>query len=148
MAVLITAVRALGIYGVVIASLLVFYEGIPGANYLTPYLRIIPAAGPMVDDLAQGRVGRAREAGRIDERLAWQEIERRAELKREQARRAAQEKIDQVEREYLARQTDDAVRISDLEKALENEQTNSPSAGCGPAVSRRLRDAINRVGRD
>lgn len=145
---LITIARALGIYGVAIAVLLVFYEGIPGANYLTPYLRIIPAVGPMVDDLAQGRVGRAREAGRIDERLVWQENARRAELKREQARRAAQEKIDQVERDYLARQTDDAIRISDLEKALENEQTNSPVAGCGPAVSRRLRDALDRVGRD
>lgn len=140
--------RFAGLQGLVLVAILVFYEGFPGANYLTPYMRILPGIGPMVDDFAQGRVGRVREAGRLDERLVWQERLRRAELKREADRRAAQATIDVVERDYFSRQATDAIRISELEKALEDEQTSSPAAGCGPAVSRKLRDAIDRIGRD
>lgn len=140
--------RVLGLQGLLIATALIFYEGIPAANYVTPHLRFVPGLGPMVDDLAQGRVGRARDAGRLDERLVWQERQRRAELAREADRKAAQAKIDAVEQDYFSRQSLDAIRISDLEKALEGEQTNSPVAGCGPAVSRKLRDAIDRIGRD
>jgi len=146
--VLAAALRLVGLPGIALACALLFYEGVPLANYLTPYLRIVPGLGPMVDDLAQGRVGRASEAGRLDERLVWQERARRAEVKLDRERRLAQEKIDHVEREYFARQTLDAIRISDLEKALEDEQTSVPAPGCGPAVSRRLRDAIDRIGRD
>ncbi|MDX3973316.1 hypothetical protein [Shinella sp.] len=141
-------VRFLGLQGLLALAAFVFYEGIPAANYVTPYLRIVPAIGPMVDDLAQGRVGRARETGRLDERLVWQERQRRAELQRDAERKSAQAKINEVERDYLSRQSTDAIRISDLEKALEEEQTSSPAAGCGPAVSRKLRDAIDRIGRD
>lgn len=145
---LLAAARFLGLHGLVIVAVLVFYEGVPTANYVTPYLRFVPAVGPMIDDIAQGRVGRAREAGRLDERLVWQEQARRAEIRRQADRQAAQAKIDEVEREYLSRTMTDAMKIAELEKALEQEQTSSPAAGCGPAVSRRLRDAIDRVGRD
>ncbi|WP_242220101.1 hypothetical protein [Shinella zoogloeoides] len=140
--------RFLGLQGLIIVAVLIFYEGLPGANYLTPYLRFVPAVGPMVDDLAQGRVGRVRNAGRLEERLVWQEGQRRAELARAAARAEAQVKIDAVERDYLARQSTDAVRISELEKALEDEQTSVPAPGCGPAVSRRLRDILDAIGRD
>ena len=85
--------RFLGLQGLVVVAVLIFYEGLPGANYLTPYLRIVPALGPMVDDLAQGRVGRARLAGRLDERLVWQEGQRRAELARAAEREKAQAKL-------------------------------------------------------
>lgn len=139
--------RFLGLQGLVIVSALLFYEGLPGANYLTPYLRILPGVGPMVDDIAQGRVGRAREAGRLDERLAWQEQSRRAELRRQTDRQAAQDKINQVERDYFSRQTADAITISELEKALVDEQASGAVAGCGPALSRRLRDALDPIGR-
>jgi hypothetical protein len=141
-------VRFLGLQGLILIAAVVFYEGLPGANYVTPYLRPIPAVGPMLDDLAQGRVGRARDAGRLDERLVWQERARRIEVKVSRDRRLAQEKIDQVEREHLSRQTADAIRISDLEKTLEDEQTSTAASGCGPAMSRGLRDAIDRIGRD
>lgn len=87
-------------------------------------------------------------AGQRDERLVWQEQARRAELQREADRKVAQSKIDQAERDYLSRTMTDAIRISELEKALEEDQTSSPVAGCGPALSRKLRDAIDRVGRD
>lgn len=139
--------RFLGLQGLVILVGLVFYEGVPAANYLTPYLRILPGIGPMVDDFAQGRVGRAREAGRLEERLAWQEQGRRAELRRQADKQAAQERIDQVERDYLSRQTADALTISELEKALAEEQASGAVAGCGPALSRRLRDALDPIGR-
>lgn len=139
--------RFLGLQGLVIVAVLLFYEGLPGANYLTPYLRILPGVGPMVDDFAQGRVGRAREAGRLDERLAWQEQSRRAELRRQADRQAAQDKINQVERDYFSRQTADAITISELEKALVDEQASGAVAGCGPALSRRLRDALDPIGR-
>lgn len=140
--------RFLGLQGLVVLAALVFYEGLPGVNYLTPYIRFIPTAGPLLDDVAQGRVGRSREAGRLDERLVWQERQRREQLAREADRRAAQTKIDQVERDYLSRVATDTIRISELEKALEADQTSSPAAGCGPAFSRKLRDAIDRIGRD
>lgn len=139
--------RFLGLQGLVIVAAVVFYEGLPGANYITPYLRLLPGVGPMVDDLAQGRVGRAREGGRLEERLAWQEQGRRAELRRQADKQAAQEQIDQVERDYLSRQTADALTISELEKALAEEQASGAAAGCGPALSRRLRDALDTIGR-
>ena len=140
--------RFLGLQGLVIVAALIFYEGLPGANYLTPYLRVAPLLAPMLDDLPQGRVGRARLAGRLDERLVWQEGQRRAELARAAEREKAQAKIDAVERDYLARQTTDAIRISELEKALEDDQTSVSAPDCGPAVSRRLRDALDAIGRD
>lgn len=145
---LLSVVRMAGLQGVVLAAALVFYEGLPGANYITPYLRFVPVLGPLVDDLAQGRVGRARVAGRLDERLVWQERQRRAQLKLDRERDLAQAKIDAVEQDYLTRQTTDAIRISELEKALEDEQTSDAAPGCGPALSRRLRDAIDNIGRD
>lgn len=138
--------RFLGLQGLVIVAVLLFYEGLPGANYLTPYLRFLPGVGPMVDDVAQGRVGRAREVGRLDERLIWQERSRRAELRRQADRQSAQDKINQVERDYFSRQAADAITISELEKALVDEQA-SVVAGCGPALSRRLRDALDPIGR-
>lgn len=139
--------RFLGLQGLVIVAVLVFYEGAPAANYLTPYLRILPGIGPMVDDFAQGRVGRAHEAGRLEERLAWQEQGRRAELRRQADKQAAQERINQVEWDYLSRQTADALTISELEKALAEEQASGAAADCGPALSRRLRDALDPIGR-
>ncbi|WP_439604161.1 hypothetical protein [Shinella sp.] len=144
---LFTFARFLGLQGLVVLAVLLFYEGLPGANYLTPYLRILPGVGPLVDDFAQGRVGRAREAGRLDERLAWQEQSRRAELRRQADRQSAQDRIDQVERDYFSRQTTDALTISELEKALVDEQASGAAAGCGPALSRRLRDALDPIGR-
>lgn len=140
-------VRFLGLQGLAVVAVLIFYEGLPGANYLTPFLRVVPGLGPMVDDLAQGRVGRAREAGRLDERIAWQEQARRAELRRQTDKQAAQDKIDQVERDYFARSSADAITISELEKALGEEQASGAVAGCGPALSRRLRDALDPIGR-
>jgi hypothetical protein len=154
MTVILTLLRWLGLPGIVAAGALVFYEGLPAINYVTPYLRIVPAVGPMVDDLAQGRVGRAREAGRMTERMVWQDQARQAEIARAAARRLAEEKIEAAERDYVTRQTADALRISDLEKALKEEITanEKPVAdglpSCHPVLSRRLRDAIDAVGRD
>lgn len=148
--------RFLGLQGILMAAALVFYEGLPGANYVTPYLRIVPALGPMVDDLAQGRVGRSRLAGRQDERLVWEERSRRAEIVRQQERRAAQIKIDEVERDYWSRSATDALKISELEKTLAEDDDDRPAAAGGgradntpgPALSKRLRDALDAVGRD
>ncbi|UDF29403.1 UNVERIFIED_ORG: hypothetical protein LHK14_18095 [Roseateles sp. XES5] len=90
----------------------------------------------------------AYQAGQRDERLVWQERQARAAATRQAERDAAQTKIDSAERDYLARETAAAIKISELEKALEEDQTSSPAAGCGPAVSRRLRDALDAIGRD
>ncbi|HEV7251444.1 MAG TPA: hypothetical protein VGN93_31085 [Shinella sp.] len=140
-------VRFLGLQGLVVLAAFIFYEGVPAANYVTPYLRFVPALGPMVDDLAQGRVGRAREGGRLDERLIWQERQRRADLKRDADRRQAQAEIDAIERDYWSRQAADALKISELEKTLEEDPKNGDAAGDRPALSRRVRDAINPIGR-
>ncbi|ALN73515.1 hypothetical protein [Aureimonas sp. AU20] len=98
----------------------------------------------------------ARLAGRQEERGIWQEAQRQAEAQREAERQAAQAQIDQIERDYHQRDAERTARMSALEAALEQEQTDvdqtpPPVAGsapvCRPAVPRRLRDALDGIGR-
>ncbi|MDO9417051.1 hypothetical protein [Pararhizobium sp.] len=94
-------------------------------------------------------VSRSYSAGQLNERIVWQERAARDQIKRDADRKAAQATIDKIEREYWEKQTNDAINLASLETALKEEQANEKVSGtCGPAVSKRVRDAINAIGRD
>lgn len=137
--------RLLGLQGMVIAALLVFYEGIPAANYLTPYLRFIPA-GPLLDDLAQGRVGRAARVAKLSERLAWQEKERRWQI-------STQAKVDAIEDAWNEERRRQAAghmeTIAELERAIADAKSNRSgrSPACDPALPHGVSRALDKIGR-
>lgn len=110
-----------------VGGLLIVYEGVP-----------------LIID---GRVDRAYTAGQMAERQAWEELRRKEMAAREVERREAQEEIDSIESEYWRQTQTQKFRISELEKALETEPAADPACACPPAVSKRLRDALNGVGR-
>lgn len=138
--------RLLGLQGMVIAAVLVFYEGAPGLNYLTPHLRFVPAAGPLLDDLAQGRVGRAARTAKLSERLAWQEKERRWQI-------ATQAKVDAIEDGWNEERRRQAANhmdaIAELERAIADEKSNRSGGGpaCDLALPRGLSRALDKIGR-
>jgi len=83
-------------------------------------------------------------------RLEWAEATRRAELKAEAKRKADEAIIRANELASLAREQMSRAQINDLQAALEAErlddaQSNNPA--CPPAMSRRLSNAVGRVGR-
>lgn len=98
----------------------------------------------------------AREQGAQTERLVHEDQRRRAEAQTEADRRAAQSRIDAIERGFHEREAERLARMSALEAALEQEQDDAdpipPAVDgsapvCGPAVPRRLRDALDPIGR-
>lgn len=142
-----TAIRWLGLPGCALLGALLFYEGLGPFSQITPVLRIVPGLGPMVDDLAQGRVGRAYQRGQRDERIAWQERQRRAEIRRAAEQRARQAEIDAIERDYWQRDVERAVRMSALERALEVESNENPDDRCSgvPAIPGGLSRALDAI---
>lgn len=139
-------VRFLGLQGLVILGALIFYEGLPGVNYLTPYTRFIPAAGPLLDDLAQGRVGRSFQSGVLSEQIAWQEKQRRWEI-------STQSKVDAIEDDWNEERRRQAAlhaeTISELERAIADEKATRSGGGpsCDAALPRGLSRALDKVGR-
>lgn len=122
--------------GLAIAGVVGLYEGLPL--------------------LFDGRVDRAFAQGQLIERQAWEELRRREQAAREVDRRAAQAKIDAAEADYWRRSEIQKTRILELENAIASEPEDSvavatPDAGasgaCPPAISRRLRDALDAIGR-
>lgn len=132
-----TILSRLSLPVIIALSVIVFYEGVPIVNDI-PFVDRIPGIG----DLAVGRVGRARREGGFQERLVWQERQRRAAVKRAAQRRVAQETIDALEREYFAAQS----RLSVLE--LKQGITDADYLCDGPALSERLSGRVDRAGRD
>lgn len=114
-----------------VALVIAFYEGIPL--------------------FLDGRVDRAYENGRLVERQTWEEQRRRALAAQEETRRSAQATIDAAEADYWRQSEIQKTRITELEKAIAAEPSEKPVAGadvaCPPALSRRLRDAIDAAGR-
>ncbi len=131
----------LGPTGLMIAGIVVFYEGLP----LGP-LRLVPLLGPALESFADGRVDSERKAGALAERQTWEELRRREGMAREAERLAAQAKIDGIETEYWRQSQLQSFRITELERALETEPAGNPACGA-PVISKRLRDALNAVGR-
>jgi len=137
-----------GLAALALGAVFVFYEGVPIVKDI-PFLRHVPLVGPFLDDLSHGRVDRAREAGAAEERIAWEEARKRLLAQIEKARRDAQAAIDAAERDYLARQTDDALRITQLEQAITEMEADDKTLTCPdrPAFSRGVSKSLDAVGR-
>ena len=91
-------------------------------------------------------LSRAVAEGQMSERLIWQERQARAEIEAEAARKSTQEMIARIEADYWQRQAGQAETVAELEKALADEKASADPA-CGPVVSKRVRDQLDRVGR-
>lgn len=115
-----------------------FYEGVPGAKY-------VPYIGPYF----AGRVGNAYLRGQADERRAWEDQRKRDLALAASKLSEAQAKIDALDSEYWRSQTNQAIQISDLEHALENEKADNAKDApdvCHSLLSRRLRDSLQNIG--
>lgn len=94
-----------------------------------------------------------REAGRIEERIVWQERQREAEAKSEAARRLAQARIDEITRNAAERDQARDAEMAALEAALEKDRTDAPppalgaACACRPAVPGSLSEQLDRLGR-
>jgi hypothetical protein len=95
----------------------------------------------------ESAVSRAAGAARLGERLVWQERQARALIEEDRARKETQALIARVEAEYWQRQAGATEQISELEKALADERQDSDGRACDPAVSKRLRDKLQPIGR-
>lgn len=95
--------------------------------------------------------GRAYRQGQTAERVIWQERQAMATAKANAERQRAQEQINRIEQDYLARIRSEKSKLADLETALEMERAENEKANPGcpdrPAISKRLRDAIAPIGR-
>ena len=97
----------------------------------------------------------AREAGAIYERGIWEAGQRKAEAEAEADRRAAQSRIDAIERDFHQREAERLAQLSNLEAALDQEANRVPipsaadrgAVACRPAIPRGLRDALDGIGR-
>lgn len=95
-----------------------------------------------------GWLREAREAGALSERLAWMEQQRRAELRREADRRAAQARIDRAEAAAINAMAQSAILRNDLETAIaeaDDEDGGGVARDCG--LPERVRGALNAIGR-
>ncbi len=97
--------------------------------------------------LIDGRVARQYEAGRLVERQIWEELRRREAAAREAERLQAQSKIDSIESEYWRQRQLQSFRITELENALAAEPEAPSACACPPAISERLRNALDAAGR-
>ncbi|MGY6709686.1 MAG: hypothetical protein ACXIVF_15310 [Rhizobiaceae bacterium] len=145
----------LGVLGAIALAALIFWEGVPLVRDV-PLIRHVPVVGPVVDDIALGRIGRAERRGRVDgaaaERAAWEEAHRRLRAEMERQRREAQAEIDRIERDYLAARTADQLRWhGQLEAAIathmETEDARDDSCPARPAIPRGLSRVLNDIGR-
>ena len=87
---------------------------------------------------------RALERAVLGERLQWQELSRRATLRREEERRAAEAKIDSLETEASSLQSDIEAREAELERVIQSHESGADSP---PMLSRDIVRELNRQGR-
>ena len=93
-------------------------------------------------------------AGKIDgiaqERIAWEEARRKLLAQLEEQRKAAQAKIDTLERDYLAGRQGDALAIADLEEQLRQKEQDDAKSGAGPrpaAIPGGVAKTLDAIGR-
>jgi len=140
---------------VVVGGVILFYEGVP----IGP-LRYIPYAGPALASLVDGRVDRQYAAGQLNERLVWQEKQRRSEIANAAKVKAQQAEIDAAAQELADSRRGsnaDAMRIADLEDRIrqQKDEDNGPKpsgdavGACKPrhGIPARLSIGIDAVGR-
>lgn len=122
-----------------------FYEGFP----IGP-LRLIPVLGPALETITDGRVDRERKAGAAAEAARWEEAMRKLRLQLEIERAAAQDRIDDIERDYLARRQGDALAIAGLEQSLfelETANAENPAGARCVAIPRGVAVQLDKIGR-
>lgn len=123
---------------------------------IRPYLWAIKLGLLAIAILAVLAWGSARyHAGKADgvtqERIAWEEARRKLLAQLEEQRKAAQDKIDKLESDYLAGRQGDALAIADLEERIREMEADDAKKPAGPArppaipggVSKSL-DAVGR----
>lgn len=82
--------------------------------------------------------------GIAQERAVWEEAQRKLQAQMDAERRAAQQKIDEIERQYLAEKDRDRRNIESLEQAIKDMEadnaadSNRPSAVVPRGVVRQL----------
>ncbi|WP_223479266.1 hypothetical protein [Oricola indica] len=138
----------IGLVSIAFAAVILFYEGVP----LGP-VRWIPVVGPALEQIVDGRVDRERRAGAERERDLWKQKRQDLLDKQAEQRREAQDKIDEITRQYL----DERAARSALEEAnaaldaalqaSEKDDAANPDARRGPAITRGVSRALNQVGR-
>ena len=146
---------ALAAWDVILLSivlLLVYYEGIGPIRELR-YVGTAITFVPLIGDLVEGRVAKAeraaKAAGAAEERAAWDELRRRAEIAATRARAQAQDKVDAAEAERLAAERDHAEQLDALNDIINEERTGDAPADhsvCAPMPAR-VRDQLNAIGR-
>ncbi|QPC87154.1 hypothetical protein GA830_10670 [Mesorhizobium sp. NBSH29] len=100
----------------------------------------------LIDDPAVFESGRLK--GQGEERIAWEELRVRMIRESQVRQKAAQAKIDEVERQYFIDRTGDAMKIITLEEAIkEAENAQTPDRPKPPAFSRGVSRALNPIGR-
>lgn len=91
--------------------------------------------------------------GRAIERVAWEKAMRDLREQMDAERRQAQERIDQIEQDYLEGRKRDAALITDLEAAIAQMETDDAEADnhagpvCRPAIPRGLSRQLDAIGR-
>ncbi len=91
--------------------------------------------------------------GRAIERVAWEKAMRDLREQMDAERRQAQERIDQIEQDYIEGRKRDAALITDLEAAIAQMETDDAEADnhagpvCRPAIPRGLSRQLDAVGR-
>lgn len=146
------ATSRFGLPLVVAGGIVGYYEGVP----IGP-LRDIPYAGPALAGFVDGRVDREYAAGQLNERLVWQEKQRRAEIAAAAKAKVKQAEIDTAAQELADEQNADTVRIADLEDRIrqQKDEDNGPKAAgdtagaCKPGrgIPARLSIGIDAFGR-
>lgn len=143
------ATSRLGLPLVVAGGIIFFYEGVP----IGP-LRFIPYAGPVLASLVDGRVDRQYAAGQLNERLVWQEKERRASIRKAAEEADKQRQLDEIEVEALRLKiasSDDDKRIAALEDSLDKLERSKPDEPPGSprciATPRSVSKQLNAIGR-
>lgn len=146
---------ALAAWDVILLSIVcvvVFYEGIGPIRDLR-YVGTVITYVPLIGDLVEGRLAKAERAARADgaaaEKMAWEELRRRAEIAAERARAEAQAKVDAAEAARLSAERDYAEQLDDLNDIIDQERTGHAPADtptCTP-MPRRVLDGLNAIGR-
>jgi hypothetical protein len=146
------ATSRIGLPIVVAGGIILFYEGVP----LGP-VRYIPYVGAALARLVDGRVDREYAAGQLNERLAWQEKQRRAEIAHAAKIKAQQVEIDAAAQQLADRKRTEDLRLADLEERIrqQKDEDNDPKAAGDPGgackprrgIPARLSIGIDAVGR-
>ncbi|RVC47561.1 hypothetical protein EN781_00040 [Mesorhizobium sp. M4A.F.Ca.ET.090.04.2.1] len=139
----------------VAGAIILFYEGLP----LGP-VRDVPYLGPALSRFVDGRVDREYAAGQLNERLVWQEKQRRAELEQAAKLKTKQADIDAAAQQLADSMRNgraDTLRLADLEDRIrqQKDEDNGPkpagdaAGACRPrhGIPARLSIGIDAVGR-